>query len=96
MKSTPNLQTKQCVIDPALRFIDVELGWHDIVITGKNGGGVERKQFGGIEPAQLIVKLRSGRGIAVGYVETANQAALDGRLNVAAVGVIASAIGLLR
>ena len=41
-----------------------------------------------LEPAQLVVELRPRCGIAVGKNEAADQYAIDGRLDVAAVAVV--------
>lgn len=40
------------------------------------------------EPAQLIVKFRSRCGVAIRHIETANERALDGCLDVAALAIV--------
>lgn len=49
-------------------------------------------QLGGVadevlEPGQLVVELRSRLGIAIGQVQAGHQQAVDGRFEVAAVGI---------
>ncbi len=73
-----DFRTEQGVVEPALRFVDVEIGGHDVVVAGKDDRRTCRKQVGrmrreALEPAQLVVEFRAGRGVAVRQVETAYQ-----------------------
>jgi hypothetical protein len=62
---------------PTLRLVDVQLRRHDIVVSGEHDGHLRREQFFGVrreplEPAQLVVKLRARRWVAVRQIEAAN------------------------
>src|SRR5512132_1237211 len=86
-------RTEQGVAEPALRFVDVEIGGHDVVVAGEDDRRTCRKQVGrvgreALEPAQLVVEFRARRGVAVWQVETAYQDPMHGRLDVAAVTVV--------
>ena len=89
----PDLRAEQCIVAPALRCVDVEIGRHDVEIADQRHRKAKRQQIGGIgleplEPTQLVVEFRAGRRIAVRQVQAADQDAVDGGLDVAAVGVV--------
>ena len=56
-----DFRTEQGVVEPALRFVDVEIGGHDVAVAGKDHRRTCRKQVGrmrreALEPAQLVVE----------------------------------------
>ena len=89
----PHLGAEQRVIDPAFGRVDVEIGGHDVVIAGEHDRLAGREQAPGmvrqpVEPAQLVIELRSRRGIAVRQIQASDDHAVDRRLDVAAVRVV--------
>ncbi len=88
-----HLRPKQCVVDPALRFVDVEVGWHDVEIAHERDWDTELQKFGRVgmqppKPIQLVLKLRPRNGVAVWQVEAAEDNPVDDGLKVAALAVI--------
>ena len=43
-ESFPHLRPEERVIDPSLRLVNIEIGWHDIVVAGKHRGRPAREQ----------------------------------------------------
>jgi len=92
-KSVSNLDAKQRVVDPSLRLIDVEFGWHYVVIADEHDRRASGEKLGGmrdqaLKPAQLEAEFLTIHRIAVRHVEAADQEAVDGGLNVAAVEIV--------
>lgn len=88
-----DLRTKQRVVQPPLRLVDVELGRHDVEIANQRYRHVQFQQFirvgmQAFEPTDLVVELRAGRWISVGKIKTAHNDAVDRSLNIAAVTVV--------
>ena len=93
MKSVPDLRTKERVVDPSLRLIDVEVGWHHIVIADERDGRIQGEQFACVrdqpfEPAQFVIELGSRSGIAVREVKAADDDAANGCLDIPAMSVV--------
>ena len=43
-ESFPHLRPEERVIDPSLRLVNIEIGWHDIIVAGKHRGRPAREQ----------------------------------------------------
>ena len=89
----PDLRAEQRIVAPALRRINVEIRRHDIEIADQRGGKIEGQKVGRVglqplEPTQLVVEFGTWRRIAVRQVEAADQDAVDGGLDIAAVAVV--------
>src|SRR4051794_20260954 len=89
----PYLGPEQRVINPAFRRVDIEIGRHDVVIACEYDRLPGRQQAIGmlcqpIEPAQLVIELRSRSGIAVWQIEASDDHAVDRRFDVAAVRIV--------
>ena len=72
-----DLGAEQRVVDPVLRLINVEFRGHHIEIAGEHDGHTCREELRGvrgqpIEPAQLVIELRSRRGIAIWQIEASD------------------------
>src|SRR5579872_1598647 len=88
-----DLGPEERIVEPSFRLIDVELSRHDVVIAGENNRFVRAKKCirvlrQTLEPAELVIELRTGCRIAVGKIKAANQNAAYPRLNIAAVYVL--------
>jgi hypothetical protein len=88
--SPADLGPEQGVIDPSLRFVDVELSGHDVEIPDQHDRSTRRQQGGRmvdqpIEPCKLVIEFRTGCWISVGEIEASYQNAFHRRFNVAAV-----------
>ena len=75
---------------PSARACRRRVGRHDVVVAGEHDRRAGREQLRGmrdqpLEPAQLVIELRPGRGIAVGQIEAADQQPVDRGLDIAAV-----------
>ena len=93
-KGLADLGAEQRVVDPALGFVDVELGGDDVVVAGEHDGRAARRAASLRAPRsrsnhlQLVIELGSRRRIAVGQIEAADEHAVDRGLDVAAVGIV--------
>ena len=61
---------QQRVVLERSRRVDVEVGGHDVVVAGEDGGDVLRQQFARvvvkpIEPGELVLKFGTGLRVAV-------------------------------
>lgn len=77
---------------PGAGVVDIEVAGHHVEVAGQHHRMAALHQLGGVadevlEPGQLVVELRSRLGIAIGQVKTGHQQAVDGRFEVAAVGI---------
>src|SRR5262249_23766568 len=77
----------------ALGLIDIEFGWHNVVIARKNDGRLARDQLRRIsvetfEPAQLVIELGPRSWIAVRQIEAADEKGADRGFDIAAVCVV--------
>ena len=87
------LRLQQRVVVIGLGLIDVLLGRYDVVVArehDRDAGLVER---GGVadqplEPGELEIEFRPGLRVAVRRIERGDQHAVDGRFDVAALGVV--------
>src|SRR5262249_46493260 len=91
--SLPGLRPEQGVIHPALRPVDVELLRDYVVVTGQDDRLRLRHQLRSVgreslEPAELVVELGAGGGVAVRQVEAADPHPADGALDVPALRVL--------
>jgi hypothetical protein len=88
-----SLRSEQCIVYPSFGFVDVYVGGHHVVIAGEDDRGISTHEFGGVdgqtlEPPQLVIKLWSGRRIAVGKIKTSDNEGTDTCFYVATVEVI--------
>ena len=77
MKSVPDLGRKEGVVDPSLGLIDIDVGWHDVVIANEATGAFkESRSFARreqpFEPEQFVIEIGSRSGIAVREVKAAD------------------------
>ena len=87
------LGLQQRVLEPRARVVDVEVRRHDVVVAREDHGSAARVELGRVldqplEPAQLVVELRSGLRVAVGQVEAPDDEVAHLGLDVAAVIVV--------
>src|SRR5438445_13328257 len=71
-------RSEQGVLRPALRLVDVYLGWNDIIITDEDCRQLAVEQvlrvlFQPVEPGEFVVELRSRFRIAVGRIHVADE-----------------------
>ncbi len=92
-EGVPHLRTKQSIIKPAFRLIDVKVCRYNVVVAGEDdrrGSGQQR--FGmfhqAFQPAELVIEFWTWRWIAVGKIKTADHHVTDQRFDVAAVCVV--------
>jgi hypothetical protein len=74
-KDNSDLLTEQCVVDPTLWLVDIELGWQDVVVPGENDGHTEFEKLRSVtrkalKPSQFIVKFGTRRGLPLGKQPT--------------------------
>ncbi len=67
----PHLDSKQRIVDPSLGLVDVALGRNHVVVPSQHDRGgalgmLGRMRDQPLEPAQLVVELGTGVGVAVG------------------------------
>lgn len=66
-----HFRAEQRIVAPALGLVNIQIGRHDVVVASQDDRNIEIQELGGVglktlEPPQLVVEFRSGRGIAVG------------------------------
>src|SRR5690606_15045388 len=88
--SAPHFRPEERVVAPAFGLINVEIGRHDIEIADQRHRYLEIEQLLPVcpktfEPAELVVEFWAGRRIAVREIKTADDHAVDGRFDIAAV-----------
>src|ERR1700685_945546 len=89
----PYLRQKERILKPVFGLIDIDFGRDNVVVAGENDRLRSGDQFlcvfrKALQPSQLVIELRPGRGIAVGQVEASYAHAIDRRLDVTAVQVL--------
>jgi len=87
--SLPHLDTEQGVVFPTLRFVQVEVGRHDVEVAHEHERYLESEKLRRIlvktpEAAELVVKIRARVCVAVRQVEASEHGAVDDRLYVPA------------
>jgi hypothetical protein len=83
-----DLRPAERVIEPALRLVHVEVGRHDVIVTGQHDRRARGKELGGVgaqplELAQLVIEFWAGRGIVVRQIEASNHHAVYSPFKVA-------------
>ena len=87
-----SLRSEQRIVYPSFGFVDVQVGGNHVVIAGENDRGISTHELGGtdgqtLEPPQLVIKLGSGRRIAVGKIKTSDNVSTNTCFYVATVEV---------
>lgn len=75
--------TEERIIAPTLRLVDIEVGWHDIVVAHEGNRNFKFQQFGSVgvktvKPTQFLIEFGSRCGIAIRQIETSDQDAING------------------
>lgn len=88
-----SLRSKQRVVYPPFRLVDVDVRGHHVVIAGEDHRGISSHELGStdgqtLEPPELVIELGTGRRIAIGKIETSDDERTNACFDVAAVKVI--------
>ena len=86
------MRLHQRIIFVGFGWIDIGIGRHNIVVPRQDDGRIEGAKLGGVRnqtfhPCQLVLELWPRLWIAVRRIERGDQHAVDGALNVAALGI---------
>ena len=86
------LRLQQGVTIPGLRWVDVEVCRHNVVISRQHDGRSSRVEFSGmgvqaLEPSELVIEFGTGLGVSIGSVDRGDEHAVDGRLEIAALPI---------
>lgn len=85
--------SEESVVEPALGLVDVEIGRHHVEVACEHHRLAGGEKFAGmrdqpVEPAKFVVEFRTGLCIAIRQIESADQDAVDGSLDIATVAVV--------
>lgn len=91
-----HLGGEERVVEPSLRFVDIQLGRHDVEVADEHHRQASPNQLirmtdEPVEPAKFVIELLPRPRIAVGQVEAPDQNPVDCRLNITALAVVVRA-----
>ena len=91
-KQRPRFRLHKRIIGVGLGRIDVGVGWRDVKISGKHDRRVEGVKLGSMRqkpfhPGKLVFEFRPGLGVTVGRIDSRDEHAVDGGLDIAALRI---------
>lgn len=91
-KGSASFRMEERIIAPRLCRIDIELGWHDVVVASENRRVIlfdqqPRALDEPLKPGELVVEFGSRLRIAIGRIEAADRNPTNGRFDISALTI---------